>query len=485
MEFLHMDNVRWVEACLETLGNQLNPGGVNEPARAGYIYLVMEMIESSNAAARRWAVSSLASLLIWDEYLYVEDVKPQYISALIAGLQDDDAQEGLAVQALQERGEAGLLSQHADALVARLKDDNQVVRRSALLVLAKLEPATLAPHAVYVAGILDDEDDALETFDCEGRAPALAQALKTLGKLEPATLAQHVGFVLERLEAPDYEDRDYHVRRQALDTIGKLEPATLAQYADAVVARLEDSDEEVRRLALRTLGKLEPAALAQYASAVVARIEDNHPRVRDEALVTLDKLEPAALAQHTNVVLERLENNHPRVRDRALRTLGKLEPAALAQHANVVLARLNDSDNRVKMAALLTLRMLPRFVTRQDRRQGRFVDGLDVDLGHEADVTLESALESARVTLESVHLEGLRSRLLGRLGWYRYRLRQRVRRLALYWYALPYRPSGPGHARDKKAWDQMSENPHQSMLHATKKTRRAEGTEDGKEKKSK
>ena len=144
MEFLHMDNVRWVEACLETLGKQLNPGGVNEPARAGYIYLVMEMIESSNAAARRWAVSSLASLLIWDEY----DVKPQYISALIAGLQDDDAQEGLAVQALQEWGEAGLLAQHADALVARLKDDNQVVRRSALLVLAKLEPATLAKVAL-------------------------------------------------------------------------------------------------------------------------------------------------------------------------------------------------------------------------------------------------------------------------------------------------------------------------------------------------
>ena len=204
-----------------------------------------------------------------------------------------------------------------------------------------------------------------------------------------------------------------------------------------------------------------------------------------EALRSLEQLEPALLVQHADALVASLEDSRDDVRKKALETLGKLEPAALAQHANVVLARLNDSDNRVKMAALLTLRMLPRFVTRQDRRQGRFVDGLDVDLGHEADVTLESALESARVTLESVHLEGLRSRLLGRLGWYRYRLRQRVRRLALYWYALPYRPSGPGHARDKKAWDQMSENPHQSMLHATKKTRRAEGTEDGKEKKSK
>ena len=236
------------------------------------------------------------------------------------------------------------------------------------------------------------------------------------------------------------------MRNVAFATLAKLEPMTLA-----VVARLEDSCWGVRRWALQTLGKLEPATLAQHASAVVARIEDNHRLVRDPAL----------------------------------RTLGKLEPAVLAQHTNVVLARLNDSDPLVKMAALLTLRMLPRFVIRD-------VAGLDFDLGDDADVTLESelesarvALESARVTLESVDLEGLRSRLLGRLGWYRYRLRQRVRRLALYWYALPYRPSGPGHARDKKAWDQMSENPHQSMLHATKKNRRAEGTEDGKEKKSK
>ena len=50
----------------------------------------------------------------------------------------------------------------------------------------------------------------------------------------------------------------------------------------------------------------------------------------------------------------------------------------------------------------------------------------------------------------------IRSRLRGRLGWYRYRLRMRVRRLALYWYALPYRPGGPGHARDVDAWRQLT-----------------------------
>ena len=56
----------------------------------------------------------------------------------------------------------------------------------------------------------------------------------------------------------------------------------------------------------------------------------------------------------------------------------------------------------------------------------------------------------------------VRRRLLGRLAWYRCRLRLRVQRLALYWYALQYRPNGPGHARDVEAWDLMSGNRDQS-----------------------
>ena len=55
-----------------------------------------------------------------------------------------------------------------------------------------------------------------------------------------------------------------------------------------------------------------------------------------------------------------------------------------------------------------------------------------------------------------------RRQLLARLAWYRCRIRLRVQRLALYWYALPYRPNGPGHARDVEAWDRMNGNRDQS-----------------------
>ena len=112
-------------------------------------------------------------------------------------------------------------------------------------------------------------------------------------------------------------------------------------------------------------------------------------------------------------------------------TLGELEPATLAQYANAVLNLLEDThsyyvDNTLPtMSALatLTLRGLPRFVTH------------DVDF----------------------EAPNLRSRLLGRLGWYKCRLILRVRSHVIYWYALPYRPSGPGHARDVEAWDRMLE----------------------------
>ena len=198
----------------------------------------------------------------------------------------------------------------------------------------------------------------------------------------------------------------------------------------ALVARLEDEDSEwqERVHALKRLGMLEPATLAQHAVAVVARLEDSRWDVRTWALSTLSllELEPATLAQHAHTIVAMLENSDWTVRLCALETLGELEPATLAQHALAVVARLEDSDGKVRQMACHTLTMLPRYV----RHATRGVDST---------------------------FEELRSRLLGRIAWYRCRIRLRVRSLSLYWYALPYRPSGPGHARDLEAWNHMIE----------------------------
>ena len=220
-----------------------------------------------------------------------------------------------------------------------------------------------------------------------------------LRSLRPESIEQHIDDLLASLS-----DSNARMRVLTLETLGKLEPSTLAQHAAAVAARLEDSVEDVRYQACETLGKLEPSTLAQHAAAVVAILEDS-ARLEDS---------------YEDIPVR---NNIP-VREAALNTLGKLEPAALAQHANAVLMRLWDSCVDGRTAALNTLRHLPKVMTRN--------------------VGFDSSC--------------VRRRLLGRLAWYKCRLRLRVKRLALYWYALPYRPSGPGHARDVVAWDQMSSN---------------------------
>ena len=129
--------------------------------------------------------------------------------------------------------------------------------------------------------------------------------------------------------------------------------------------------------------------------------------MRNTALRRLGKLNPAALAQYAVTVVARLEDPTWYVRKTALETLGKLNPAALAHHAYGLVARLEDASVRYK--ALEMLRKLPRYVT----------SGVDFTSS------------------------ALRSRLLGRLAWYRCRLRLRVERLAWYWYCLLYTSPSP------------------------------------------
>ena len=149
--------------------------------------------------------------------------------------------------------------------------------------------------------------------------------------------------------------------------------------------------------------------------------------MRQTALETLGKLERAALLQHADALVARLEDVDVYVRRAALEAFGKLAlgnsgtQLELVQHARAVVARLEDGDSCVRKVAKRILRSLP------------------LRLG-------------AHVDFDS---EGLRLQLLGQLAWYSCRLRFHVERLALYWYALPYRLSGPGFARDAEAWGRI------------------------------
>ena len=310
----------------------------------------------------------------------------------------------------------------------------------------------------------------LELLVRSERARVHVKALNALRGLDPAALAQHAGDVVNKLE-----DTSHVVRLAAVQTLAKLEPAALAQHADAVTARLEDVNENVRMHALLTLRELEPVTLAQHANAVIGRLEDSVMQVRCSALGTLGKLNPAVLAQHAGAVVGKLDDSHGGVRGQAWKTLSKLNWAALAQHADTVVARLEDSSGFVREHAFETLRKLPRFVTRSvdfsssnsyNERGEHYATlaaayaGLCRELAEAARRSVTAAIGAAWPALRGpnppqMDVLALRSRLMGRLAWYRCRLRLRVRRTALYWYALPYRPSGPGHARDVEAWGQM------------------------------
>ena len=163
--------------------------------------------------------------------------------------------------------------------------------------------------------------------------------------------------------------------------------------------------------------KLEPAELMRHADALATSLEDECPMVRFDTVSVLHHLGA------------RLGGAEPR----DLRCIGAfgdefgehLKQAPLTQHAALAL-RLEDSDDDVRNKALAVLRALPCAIIR------------DIDF---------LALDSRSVRLK----------LLGRMAWYKCKLRLRVRCLALYWYARPYRPGGPGHARDLAVWGRMVE----------------------------
>ena len=204
----------------------------------------------------------------------------------------------------------------------------------------------------------------------------------------------------------------------------------------ALATQLEDCDWLVRKNAVGTLGKLEPATLGLLADAVIARLDDSNRHVRAAALDTPGKLEPAALALHANAVVVKLEVSDFSVRVVALWTLGKLEPAALAQHAEAVLARLDDFLGTVPLAALAALNALPRYVMcgiglDSDDLQPRLRLGVP---GTRESLRLAAAGASAVVQVPA----------------------PLACATPCVWYALPYGPNGPGHARDVEAWDRMT-----------------------------
>ena len=245
-------------------------------------------------------------------------------------------------------------------------------------------------------------------------------------------------------------DSDRRVRSAALVELGRQDvqhlgpyhdPVLLAQHADAVVAMLDDPNWEVCASALHYLRFLGPEAISQYADAIAARLDDPHRAVRQRAwdrfTQSLRFLQPATIAKYAGkfaATLDKFSGELSNCSCMALNALGKLEPEALVQYASSVAARLDDPFGGVRGKAFDALSALPHYITR----------GID----------FYSKELRTRVVIHGDSSD-LRSRLVGRAGWYKYLQRMRGRPIAIYWYALPYRPGGPGYVRDVEAWDHL------------------------------
>ena len=77
--------------------------------------------------------------------------------------------------------EPGTLAQHGAALVARLEDSDADVRRAVVETLGKLEPATLAQHGAALAARREDSD--------EGVREAVMETLRKLQPLDSLAVA--------------------------------------------------------------------------------------------------------------------------------------------------------------------------------------------------------------------------------------------------------------------------------------------------------
>ena len=143
--------------------------------------------------------------------------------------------------------------------------------------------------------------------------------------------------------------------------LSSLEPEGILQNIEAVLARLEHSDEIVRMSAVQVLGTMEPEDFIEFAAdAVVARLEDSDCMVRRGAVQTLIILEetPRYLDDFADDVAARLKDSDACVRLAALRYLCKLKPQTLSHYVDALFAVLEDLDPVVMYKASQALEML-------------------------------------------------------------------------------------------------------------------------------
>jgi len=252
------------------------------------------------------------------------------------------------------------------ALLLRLEDGNEEVRRSAAVTLGGLgNPSEIVISALLLC--LEDEDwlvrfYAAQTLGRLGNASetvinALLLPLQDSDRSVSFFPAQVLGKLGNTSEATinvlllGLEDEDNSVRRETASALGNLGNASEA-VINALLLGLEDEDNSVRLEAASALGNLGNASEA-VINALLLGLEDEDNSVRLEAAFALRNLGNASEAV-INALLLGLEDEDNLVRASAAQALGKLRNASEAV-INAVLIGLEDEDNSVRASAASAL----------------------------------------------------------------------------------------------------------------------------------
>lgn len=115
------------------------------------------------------------------------------------------------------------------------------------------EPKAYAPKVVDALVKIDDVNGEIRKA-----------AIEVLGRLEPAVIVMHAPTLAAKLE-----DEDGGVRGATVETLEKLEPAALAMFASSLTAKLNDAIPFVREAANKALSKLEMAGVARLSEEPV------------------------------------------------------------------------------------------------------------------------------------------------------------------------------------------------------------------------
>ncbi|MFX1255963.1 MAG: HEAT repeat domain-containing protein [Promethearchaeota archaeon] len=408
-----IENPHLVEPLIKALGDDYQPAQFH--AREALVKLGSQAIELLLKALDHENSRIRQEIAL----IFTELQDSRAIEPLTRALEDTDGHVRFyAARALQKLGKAHGI----EALInIALSDENEYIRSSAVMDLAKIDDARCT-ETVFRA--LEDKNKevrrtavteiggignsraikslilALKDQDAEVRE----EAIKELAELGDSSAIKPL---IEVLEDPDYNNRFYaaealdrlewnpetprhhaqlNLAREDWENIIRLAKMGNDSVVEILISALEDDNDEIRFKAASALGEINDASAKE---PLILRLEDKTPFVRAGAAIALGKLGDPRAIEPLIKTLEKRSVNYPMILKDVIKILEKLGgKQALTPIINV----LKNYPNFFLIARIQAARTLVNF------KDLRAIEQLIITLGDEN----ESIRREAAKALEEI-----------------------------------------------------------------------------------